>query len=342
METENPVTYRYMHRNFNDSAGDPGGAFSDCSSSCAGGTTTLHHRLTPSPATIYSDESLRSLISDLESPSATIDTQRHAAMELRLLAKHSPENRSQIAGAGAVVPLISLISSPDSLLQEHGVTAILNLSLLDENKDLIAAAGAIKPLVRALRSPSLAARENAACALFRLSHSDVLKATIARSGAIPPLISLLESGRLRAKKDAITALYALCSISENKIRAVEAGIMKPLLEMMAETDGELVDKAGCVLRKVTGEEKGRVAAVSDGGIPVLVEVIEVGTQRQKEIAAAALLQICEGSPAHSALAVREGAIPPLVSLSQSGNSRAMKKAEMLIEMLRQRRTMEDC
>ncbi|KAJ0973699.1 hypothetical protein J5N97_015664 [Dioscorea zingiberensis] len=283
----------------------------------------------------YPDESLHSLISDLESPSATIDSQRLAAMELRLLAKHSPENRLRIVRAGAVRPLISLISSSDSLLQEHGVTAIFNLSLRDENKGLIADAGAIKPLVQALRSSSPAARGNAACALLRLSHSDALKATIARSGAIPPLISLLESGGLRAKKDAITALYELCKISENKIRAVEAGIMRPLLEMMAETEGEMVDKAGCVLGRVAAEKEGRAAVVADGGIPVLVEVVEVGTPLQKEIAAVALLHICEDSPAHRTLVVREGAVPPLVALTQSGTKRAMKKAEMLVELLRQ-------
>lgn len=50
-------------------------------------------------------------------------------MEIRLLAKNKPENRLKIARAGAIKPLISLISSTDLQLQEYGVTAVLNLSL---------------------------------------------------------------------------------------------------------------------------------------------------------------------------------------------------------------------
>jgi hypothetical protein len=50
-------------------------------------------------------------------------------MELRLLAKHNPDNRVHIAAARAMRPLIALLSHPDSLLQEHRVTTLLNLSL---------------------------------------------------------------------------------------------------------------------------------------------------------------------------------------------------------------------
>ena len=73
-------------------------------------------------------------------------------MEISLLVKNRPETRLKIAKAGAVKPLISLISSSDSQLQEYGVTAILNLPLCDENKGLIASSGVIKPLARALKT----------------------------------------------------------------------------------------------------------------------------------------------------------------------------------------------
>ncbi|KAJ6724867.1 U BOX DOMAIN-CONTAINING [Salix viminalis] len=129
-------------------------------------------------------------------------------MEIRLLAKNRPENRLKIAKTGAVKPLISLISSSDSQLQEYGVTAIFNLSLCDENKGLIASSGAIKPLPRALKTGTSMAKENAACALLRLSQLEENKVAIGLSGVIPLL--------------------------ENKIKAVQAGIMKPLVELVAD------------------------------------------------------------------------------------------------------------
>ncbi|THU58941.1 hypothetical protein C4D60_Mb03t19780 [Musa balbisiana] len=303
------------------------------------------HRLLVSYAVDYSHEVVRRLISDLESPSATVESQRRAAMELRLLAKHNPENRLRIAAAGAVGPLVALVSHPDPQLQEHGVTAVLNLSLCDENKTLIAAAGAIRPLVRALSTGTPVARENAACALLallRLAQLDDLRTAIGRSGAIPPLVALLESGGPCGKKDAATALFALLASRENKARAVEAGIVRSLLDLMADPDSGMVDKAAYVLNVVVEVAEGRAAAVEEDGIPVLVEMVEAGTSRQKDIAVRSLLQICKESAIYRKMAAHEGAIPPLVALSQSASKKSKEKVEALIELLRQpRRTAGD-
>ncbi|XP_010942796.1 uncharacterized protein [Elaeis guineensis] len=328
------------------SLSDSSGAFSECNSDCSGEfspTSTggaAHHRLLISCAADYSDDVVRDLISDLESPSVPIESQRHAAMFLRLLAKHSSENRLKIARAGAVRPLVALLSHADPQLQEHGVTAILNLSICPENKDPIAAAGAIRPLILVLKTGTPAARENAACALLRLSEIEEHKIAIGRSGAIPHLVNLLETGGQRGKKDASTALFLLCSTRENKILAVKDGIVRPLLELMADPGSGMVDKAAYVLNSVVAVAEGRTAAVEEGGIPVLVEMVEVGTQRQKEIAMLTLLEICKESVAYRTMVSREGAIPPLVALSQSGATRAKQKVEELIELLRQPRAAE--
>ncbi|KAG0485462.1 hypothetical protein HPP92_009541 [Vanilla planifolia] len=103
---------------------------------------------------------------------------------------------------------------------------------------------------------------------------------------------------------------------------------------MADPDSGMVDKAAYVLFALVGVAEGREAAVEEDGIPVLVEMVEVGTQRQKEISAATLLLICEDSIPCRSMVAREGAIPPLVALSQSGSSIAKEKAETLIQLLR--------
>ena len=106
-------------------------------------------------------------------------------------------------------------------------------------------------------------------------------------------MNLLENGNFRGKKDASTALYSLCSVKDNKVRAVQAGIMKPLVELMADFQSNMVDKSAFVLSLLVSVAEARAALVDEGGIPVLVEIVEVGTQRQKEIAVAILLQLCE-------------------------------------------------
>jgi hypothetical protein len=50
-------------------------------------------------------------------------------MELRLLAKHNPDNHVCIAAARAMRPLVALLSHSNPLLQEHRGTTLLNLSL---------------------------------------------------------------------------------------------------------------------------------------------------------------------------------------------------------------------
>lgn len=314
-------------------------AFSECNSDHTGEFYTASLSSVASVSDYSEGGGILQLVLDLES--SDVDVQKQAAMELRLLSKNNPDNRIKIATAGAIKPLIAIVSSSDDTqLQEYGVTAILNLSLCDENKDEIARSGAIQALVRALLVGTETARENAACALFRLSQVEKIKIGIGRYGAIPPLVKLLEHGSLRGKKDACTALYSLCSVKENKIKAVEAGIMRPLVEMMADLSANMVDKAAFVLNLLVSLSDARAALVNECGIPVLVEIVEVGTQRQKEVATAILLQLCLSSSSFRTTVAREGPIPSLIALSQTGTSRAKQKAEALIEILRQPRVTE--
>ena len=138
MESDIQTKFTYLGRTFNSlNIGDSSAAFSDCNSDRSGefSTTSTQSRrlLTATLAGNSDDYVIEQLVSDLQSSS--IDDQKLAAMELRLLAKNKPENQMKIAQVGAIKPLISLISSIDPQLQEYGVTAILNLSLCDENKE---------------------------------------------------------------------------------------------------------------------------------------------------------------------------------------------------------------
>ncbi|KAJ7556910.1 hypothetical protein O6H91_05G104000 [Diphasiastrum complanatum] len=278
---------------------------------------------------------IEGLVKDLLSDS--VDVQRNAASELRLLAKFNMENRIRIANAGAIRPLVVLLDSSDPKTQENAVTALLNLSIYDNNKAEIAANGAIDPLVHVLKVGTPEAMENAAATLFSLSVMDENKVTIGASGAIPPLVDLLIHGTPRGKKDAATALFNLSIFHENKGRIVGAGAVKPLVELMTEPAAGMVDKAVAVLANLATIPEGRVSIGEEGGIPALVEVVEAGSQRGKENAAAALLHLCMSSNRHRAMVLQEGAIPPLHALSQSGTARAKEKASALLRHFREQR-----
>ncbi|PPR99424.1 hypothetical protein GOBAR_AA21242 [Gossypium barbadense] len=274
------------------------------------------------------------LVDNLKSLSNEVQTK--AALELRLLAKNNMENRIIIGRCGAIAPLLCLLYSEVKLIQEHAVTALLNLSISEDNKAIIAKSGAIEPLIHVLKSGNDGAKENSAAALFSLSALEDYKARIGRSGAVKALVNLLGSGTLRGKKDAATALFNLSIFHENKARMVQAGAVKYLVLLM-DPDSGMVDKAAALLSNLSTVAEGRVAIVREGGVPLLVEILESGSQRGKENAASVLLQLCLNSPKFCTLVLQEGAVPPLVALSQSGTPRAKEKAQQLLSHFRNQR-----
>uniref|UniRef100_A0ACD5WIY6 Uncharacterized protein n=1 Tax=Avena sativa TaxID=4498 RepID=A0ACD5WIY6_AVESA len=280
------------------------------------------------------ENQVRKLIDDLRSDS--IEVLRSATSEIRLLAKHNMENRIVIANCGAINLLVGLLHSPDAKIQENAVTALLNLSINDNNKIAIANANAVDPLIHVLETGNPEAKENSAATLFSLSVIEENKVRIGRSGAVKPLVDLLGNGTPRGKKDAATALFNLSILHENKGRIVQADAVKHLVDLMDPAAG-MVDKAVAVLANLATIPEGRTAIGQARGIPALVEVVELGSARGKENAAAALLQLCTNSNRFCSIVLQEGAVPPLVALSQSGTPRAREKAQALLSYFRSQR-----
>ncbi|KAD6120071.1 hypothetical protein E3N88_11342 [Mikania micrantha] len=283
-------------------------------------TVSLPPDSSPNDSTTFSY--VKDLAHDLKSPSNEAHTK--AAEEIRFLAKNNMENRIMIGQAGAIQPLISLLHSKQKLTQEHAVTALLNLSINGNIKSLIAESGAVEPLIHVLETGNTCAKENAAAALFSLSLLEEYRVKIGQSGAVKPLVDLLGSGTLRGKKDAATALFNLSIFHENKARIIQAGAVKYLVELL-DPETQMVDKAVALLSNLASVPEGCLVIAREGGIPLLVEVVETGSQRGKENAASILLQLCLNSPKYCRLVLQEGAVPPLVALSQSGTSRAKEK-----------------
>ena len=69
--------------------------------------------------------------------------------------------------------------------------------------------------------------------------------------------------------------------------------MKVLVQLMADFESNMVDKSAYMVSMLVAVLEARAALVEEGGVPVLVEIVEVGTQRQKEIVVVILLQVCE-------------------------------------------------
>ncbi|KAI4322147.1 hypothetical protein L6164_021867 [Bauhinia variegata] len=261
------------------------------------------------------------------------EDQRVAAGEIRLLAKRNADNRVAIAEAGAIPLLVGLLSKPDSRIQEHAVTALLNLSICENNKGSIISSGAVPGIVHVLKKGSMEARENAAATLFSLSVIDENKVTIGSSGAIPPLVTLLSEGTQRGKKDAATALFNLCIYQGNKGKAVRAGVIPTLMLLLTEPGGGMLDEALAILAILASHPEGKAAIGAAEAVPVLVEVVGNGSPRNRENAAAVLVHLCSGDQQYLIQAQELGVMAPLLDLAQNGTDRGRRKAAQLLERI---------
>ncbi|KAK9270022.1 hypothetical protein L1049_025595 [Liquidambar formosana] len=280
---------------------------------------------------IENKEEISSLVQNI--CSSQLEVQRKAVVKIRMLSKENPENRVLIANNGGIPPLVHLLSYPDSKIQEHAVTALLNLSIDEANKKLIAREGAIPAIVEVLQNGTLEAKENSAAALFSLSMLDENRIIVGLSNGIPPLVDLLQNGTIRGKKDAATALFNLSINQANKAIAIEAGIIKPLLQLLGDRNLGMIDEALSILLLLASHPDGRQEIGQLSLIETLVEFIREGTPKNKECATSVLLELGSNNSSFLLAALQYGVYEHLVEITRSGTNRAQRKANSLLQLI---------
>ncbi|KAK6116171.1 hypothetical protein DH2020_008440 [Rehmannia glutinosa] len=285
---------------------------------------------TPSTA---DEEKISSLVKNLSSNK--LDEQRHAVEKIRLLSKESPENRTLIANSGGIQLLVQLLSYPDSKIQEHAVTSLLNLSIDESNKKLISTEEAIPAIIEILQNGRVGAKENSAAALFSLSMLNENKVKIGILNGIPPLVDLLKTGTIRGKKDAVTALFNLCLNPANKTRAIEAGIVTPLLKILDDKKMEMVNETLSLLLILASCSDGRRELGQLPFIETLVNLIRDGTPKNKECATAVLLELGSNNRNLILAALQYGVYEHLVEIFEKGTERGQRKANSLLRLMSQ-------
>ncbi|KAL3597758.1 hypothetical protein D5086_009395 [Populus alba] len=219
------------------------------------------------------------------------EVRREAVMNIRMLAKENPGNRILIANYGGIPPLVQLLSYQDSKIQEHAVTALLNLSIDETNKRLVAREGAIPAIIEILQNGTDEARENSAAALFSLSMLDENKVLIGALKGIRPLVYLLQNGTVRGMIDeALSILLLLASHPEGR------------------------------------NEIGRLSFIE-----TVVGIIRNGTPKNKECAASVLLELGLNNSSIILAALQYGVYEHLAELTKNGTNRAQRKANSLLQ-----------
>ncbi|KAG8368013.1 hypothetical protein BUALT_Bualt15G0001100 [Buddleja alternifolia] len=276
-------------------------------------------------------EEISSLIHNLYS--SDVNMQRDAIIRIRMLSKESPDSRILIANGGGIPPLVYLLSCTDFEIQQHIVTALLNLSLDEANKRLIAREGAIPAIIQVLQNGTQEAKENSAAALFSLSILDENKVLVGCSNGIPPLLQLLRTGTNRGKKDAATALFSLVLNQANRSRAIMGGIIPPLLHLLEDKSLDMVDEALSILLLIASHPEGRNEIGRLSFIQTLVEMVRDGTPKNKECATAVILELGSNNSSCLLAALQYGVYDHLIEITRSGTTRAQRKANSLLQLM---------
>ena len=280
---------------------------------------------------IDSKEEIPALVESLSS--IHLEEQRKAVEKIRMLSKENPENRVLVADHGGIPPLVQLLSYPDSKIQEHAVTALLNLSIDEGNKSLISTEGAIPAIIEVLENGSCVAKENSAAALFSLSMLDEIKEIVGQSNGYPPLVDLLRNGTIRGKKDAVTALFNLSINHANKGRAIRAGIVTPLLQLLKDRNLGMIDEALSILLLLVSNSEARQEIGQLSFIETLVEFMREGSPKNKECAASVLLELCSSNSSFTLAALQFGVYEYLMEIKQNGTNRAQRKANAILDLI---------
>jgi vacuolar protein 8 len=214
------------------------------------------------------------------------------------------------------------------------VTALRAIALMAQasNKDeamATAKTGGMVALVALAKDGTAGQKEASVASLLNLAHINAdNRAAIIKAGGAAPIVALAKDGTEDQREQAAWALASLSVTEANTVAIVEADGMSPLLNLNTSgSNSQKMAASGALLNLAANNSENYLAIQKAGGIALigLVALVENGTDRQKELAAAALSHLSRDADNRVAIA-RAGGIAPLAALSKEGNDRQKEHA----------------
>lgn len=262
-----------------------------------------------------------------------------AAYEIRLLAKSNIFNRSVLIEAATIPALLQMLSTNDTSMQEHSISALLKLSKHSNGKKVIMENRGLNSILGVLKNGlKLESKQIAAAVIFYISSPREYRKLISENPEVfPALVDLINYGTSCGKKNAIVAIFGLLLSYRNHERALGAGTVPALVNLLTSSDKvELNTDALAVLATLAERTEGSFAILEASALRVILNQLQNTTSRAgREYCVSILLSLCVNSGAEVIAAlVREKALMPLLySLLTEGTSQAKKRTRSLIKIL---------
>lgn len=254
--------------------------------------------------------------------------QRRAAHALCGLATTNAGSPSVIVNAGAIFPLVNLLSSGVPEVKEEAASVLSTLSLNSPTNQLAIATG----LVALVGTGSADSQEQVTQVLLTLAADADNRIAIAKAGAIPRLVMQIRGGShslMRAQELAASMLAKISGDSDENIAAIaSASGIRPLIVLLSSSSSSAQAYAASVLADVTKKSiRNQNTVLAEGGIPPLIVMLaKESPPETKAEAAGALLCLASVQPELQKAVADAGAVKPLVALLNEEHDLARMKA----------------
>jgi vacuolar protein 8 len=282
---------------------------------------------------------------------STTRVQQRAAHALKMLAVDNPGSQTVIVNAGAISPLVHLLSATsdsdvkkevaDALqtivagssaavgdivqligvggqkAQELVAQLLLTLVKIEENAEAVAQPVVLQKVIAQLTNLSFKVQEYSAAVLSHLScDSPETAGKILQQGAVPQLLALVGSANVDAHSHAAATLADVILLDDAHSQVVESGGIAPLVAILSSDDSvsAKAEAAGALGKLASAHDDTRAAVVKAGAIPPLVELLKDGSRLAQRKVALAISALVMGSRENQHDVAQHGGIQHLVEL----------------------------
>ncbi|CAA6658513.1 unnamed protein product [Spirodela intermedia] len=233
---------------------------------------------------------------------------------IHLLCKRSKSHKQVVRHAGLIPMISEMLKSTSSKVRFRSLETLRIVAEGDaDNKDAIAVGDTIRTIVKFLSHDHSQEREEAVFLLYELSKSESLSEKIGDVyGSILILVGMAssKSENVLTVKRAEKTLENLETCEKNVRQMAGNGRLQPLLRLLLKGSPET--------KLAMAEHLGELALSNDVKLLVaqtagasLIEVLQSGSKRAKEVALKALNQI-SSYEASAKILVKAGILPPLI------------------------------
>ncbi|KAJ0393879.1 hypothetical protein P43SY_007247 [Pythium insidiosum] len=257
------------------------------------------------------------------------------ASTLEKLTIDAPQVPPLVVAAGAIPPLVAMLSAPDESDRDAAATLLWALSRADASHRPMQRAGAIPLLVAMLRSTNIRFTRSALMTLWYLAEDEENHRLIVDAGAAPLLVWLLETAS-GALQSATARCLASMAARGHVARVVDAGVIPVLVSILRSPQTDLDTKASATSTLLALASESDVATretVAAGAVDPTIALFHFGSDDHKKSAIDLLCELAPTHPQTTASLVHSGATAVLVAMLLSKDVGVVASAARAIKLL---------